>query len=49
MQLGCQQLNLSTSGFHIVSISALLCCVLMAGVMAGSQCVAGVNSRNKGT
>ena len=48
MQLGCQQLNLSTSGFQIVSINGLLCCVSVAGVMAGSQCAAGVKVRNKG-
>ena len=43
MQLGHQQLNLST---QIVSINALLllCCVGVADVMAGSQRVAGEGS-----
>ena len=41
MQLGRQQLNLSTSSFQIVSINTLLCCVRVAGVMAGSQPVCG--------
>ena len=47
MQLGCQQLNLPTSGFHIVSINALLCCVHVAGEIASSKFVAGEIASSK--